>query len=133
EDAEAPAVLEALRHAARVLVDRLRRLAVPAYLEDVPEVGGRAQLDHQHDRLVQIALDLHVVVQALADQALPDDGEALGRERLANRVTEQVHGVVVLGSARRQRAQTVAIEPELVAREEASVLEVQALLAAEIH
>ncbi len=71
------------------------------HLKQVQEVGGDAQVELQHHGLVEVARQLQVLVQPLADEAVAHQRHAVGLQRVAHRVAQQVDRVEVLQRAGR--------------------------------
>ena len=95
--------------------------------EDVREVGPELQRELEGDRLHRLVLDDHVVLHAVADEAVPDDRERVLRQAAGERVAQEEGRREVLDLARREQQRRGAVDGQAEPREEARVVGEQAL------
>ena len=95
--------------------------------EDVREVGPELERELEGDRLHRLVLDDHVVLHAVADEAVPDDRERVLRQAAGERVAQEEGGREVLDLARREQQRRGAVDGQAEPREEARVVGEQAV------
>ena len=90
--------------------------------EDVREVGPELERELEGDRLDRVVLDDHVVLHAVADEAVPDDRERVLRQAAGERVAQEERRREVLDLSRREHQRRRPVDGQAEPREEARVV-----------